>query len=842
MGLRLGKRLCAVVMVLVLCCGFGYLQAYGDDVAPSEGKSGEATTSQSTTPATADDGQAASVEVTTQSGAEEVEGAEPGAPQAHEEVPEAESTASEQQAREEERLRAERQAQQEEEERAAAQAKEEEEQRRQRDEQNEAKSRAEEEARAAQKAEEEAARARDEKKPADDAQKDKAQDAAAVGLEAQQNAIPTIHASGHVQRIGDTSYTSDNKGFVRIGTTGQSLRMEALGLSVQDARGTLLKGITYKAHVQGIGWQDWVGNGTLAGTRGEARRVEAIRIALSDELSGAYDIWYRVHIQRKGWLSWTNNGNIAGSVAQSLRMEAIELRLLPKGSAAPGDTGSAFVDGSGIGGSVHVQRIGWTSVKPGKHVTIGTVGQALRLEALRLSAVGFDLSGGLQYEAHVQRIGWQGMRSSGQTAGTEGQALRIEALRLSLTDELAAHYDVWYRVHVQSIGWLGWTSNGETAGTQGLSRRAEAIEIRLLGKGSGAPSSPDSALQNAFVDGNQAGVSYASYVDGSGWQGTVQNGATSGMANRGKRIESVSATLSAPGLGGGIEYRAHVQKEGWTGWKGSGQQVGTPKSGRRIEALGFRLTGMAAKTLSVWYRVYAQGIGWLGWTRDGADAGTSGQGRRAEAYQIRLAPRGGSAPGDTSNPFVSRTKHAHLVLIGDSRTCSLYDTQNDTDTFDLLATDSAGNTWSARVGAGFTWMRDEGVPRVENAIGADTAVVILMGVNDVALGSSAWNQYISYINQVAPRWIARGASVYYGSVGPIGMQTGDDDDGSGADYITNSGTITSWNNAMRAGLNTGCQYLDVYGALINDYSTADGTHYERATDRRFFSFIQNNVY
>lgn len=855
MSRLLGRRICFLVITLVLCCGASLLNAYGDEVASSVGENGKAVVTAGNANLAPEDGQGSASDVTTQDVADvtpkdvadQTESNASDAP-SDEALPKAEDPESEQLTTEEGESADARQAQLEEVARAEQMAREEM-AKRQAEEEIESQRRAGEEQRAAQQAQAEAERLKNESKADNpeaqekkDTNQDDAQDRMMEGLGAQKDALPSLRVSGHVQRIGDVSFTSDSNGFVHIGTSGQSLRLEAVGLSVQDAQGNVIKGISCKAHVQKIGWQDWVSDGVQAGTRGASRRLEAIRIALSGELENAYDIWYRVHIQRRGWLDWTSNGNVAGSVARGLRMEAIELKLVPKGSGAPGATGTPFVDGSGIGGEAHVQRIGWTSITSGKSVTIGTQGRSLRLEALRLTAVGFEWSGGVQYEAHVQRIGWQGMRSNMQVAGTEGQSLRIEALRLSLTGDLAAHYDVWYRVHAQTIGWLGWTSNGETAGTQGLSRRAEAIEIRLVDKGSGAPSSRDSVTENAFVNCGDMGVSYASYVGGSSWQGTVWNGATSGRENSGKRIESISAALNAAGLNGDIEYRVHVQSSGWTGWKKSGEEAGNPNSGKRIEAVGFRLTGMAARTMSVWYRVYAQGIGWLGWTRDGADAGTSSQGRRAEAYQVRLTSRVGAAPGDTANPFISQTKHAHMVLIGDSRTCSLYDTQYGGDSYDLLATDAAGNTWSARVGEGFAWMRDVGVPRVEDRIGADTAVVILLGVNDVANGAYSWNQYISYINEIAPRWIARGASVYYASLGPIGMQTGDDVDGSGPDMITNSGTITSWNNAMRAGLNTGCKYLDVYGALISDYRTVDGTHYDTATDRKLYSFIQNNVY
>ncbi|MBR3131767.1 peptidoglycan-binding protein LysM, partial [Candidatus Saccharibacteria bacterium] len=43
--------------------------------------------------------------------------------------------------------------------------------------------------------------------------------------------------------------------------------------------------IYYRAHVQNIGWQDWVKNGELAGTSGQSLRLEALEIKISAKLT-----------------------------------------------------------------------------------------------------------------------------------------------------------------------------------------------------------------------------------------------------------------------------------------------------------------------------------------------------------------------------------------------------------------------------------------------------------------------------------------------------------------------------------------------------------------------------
>lgn len=59
------------------------------------------------------------------------------------------------------------------------------------------------------------------------------------------------------------------------GTTGQSRRVEAIQIEIDP---TLNKKITYQAHVQNIGWMQWVNNNEVAGTTGQSRRLEAFII------------------------------------------------------------------------------------------------------------------------------------------------------------------------------------------------------------------------------------------------------------------------------------------------------------------------------------------------------------------------------------------------------------------------------------------------------------------------------------------------------------------------------------------------------------------------------------
>ncbi len=291
-------------------------------------------------------------------------------------------------------------------------------------------------------------------------------------------ASASVSYQAHVQNIGWQAAVKDG---ATAGTSGQSLRVEALKVSVAGAGcdGT----IQIRAHVQDIGWQNW---STTGGTTGQSKRVEAMQLRLTGELANRYDVYYRVHAQNYGWMGWAKNGASAGTEGYSLRLEAIQVKLVPKGGAAPGSTAGAFCKPAAtVEYQAHVQNIGWQATVSGG-ATAGTSGQSLRVEALRVSLAHADYSGGVQIRAHVQDIGWQGWSTTG---GTTGQSKRVEAMQICLTGEMANHYDVYYRVHAQNIGWMGWAKNGEQAGTAGYSYRLEAIQVKLVPKGSAPPGS-----------------------------------------------------------------------------------------------------------------------------------------------------------------------------------------------------------------------------------------------------------------------------------------------------------------------------------------------------------------
>ena len=127
------------------------------------------------------------------------------------------------------------------------------------------------------------------------------------------------------------------------GTTGRGLRMEALRVQLgsQAAQGS----VEARGHVSNLGWQGWSAGG--CGTEGQGLALEAVSLRLTGQAAETYDVWYRVHSADFGWMGWAKNGEEAGSQGFGRAAQAVEVRLLPKGSAAPGDTSGAFVNKSG---------------------------------------------------------------------------------------------------------------------------------------------------------------------------------------------------------------------------------------------------------------------------------------------------------------------------------------------------------------------------------------------------------------------------------------------------------------------------------------------------------------
>lgn len=168
-------------------------------------------------------------------------------------------------------------------------------------------------------------------------------------------------------------------------------------LMATPARAATPPPLTYAASVSGEGWLGSVSAGETAGTTGEARRMEALKISTDGmTVSG--------HVQGVGWQTAKTTPAVVGTTGQKLRLEAVRLK--------------STVAGFAVKCQAHVENLGWMP-PVGDGQVCGTTGRALRMEAVR---VWFESTGSTS--APVTTLGTikttesLSLRSSGSSSGS----------------------------------------------------------------------------------------------------------------------------------------------------------------------------------------------------------------------------------------------------------------------------------------------------------------------------------------------------------------------------------------------------------------------------------------
>ncbi|WP_440587037.1 leucine-rich repeat protein [Wujia sp.] len=332
----------------------------------------------------------------------------------------------------------------------------------------------------------------------------------------------TTRYTTHVQTYGwqgDENNTS--KWFTNgrmAGTSGQAKRLEGIKISVS---GNVNLGIQYTTHCQSYGWLPWSANGEMNGTEGEAKRLEAIKIQLTGADKEKYDVYYRVHAQSYGWLGWAKNGAPSGTAGYAKRLEGIQIVVLKKGASAPG------LNYAGVNATSGVHQAKSYIAKAGSSPVVGN-----QATSNTNPSVAGERNVNIAYRTHVQTYGWQGWKYNGQMSGTSGQAKRLEGINIKLTNKPYSG-SIVYTTHVQTYGWQGnennqntWRHDGQMSGTSGEAKRLEAIRINLTGE------------MAAHYD-----VYYRVHAQTYGWLNWAKNGEAAGTAGLAKRLEGIQIVL-----------------------------------------------------------------------------------------------------------------------------------------------------------------------------------------------------------------------------------------------------------------------------------------------------------
>ena len=338
--------------------------------------------------------------------------------------------------------------------------------------------------------------------------------------------------------------------------------------------------ITYETHVQDMGWQGKKENGETAGTEGQSKRLEAIKIN-SDNLPEGIKIKYKTHVQDIGWQEWKYNGEISGTEGQSKRLEAIKIELE---------------------------------------------------ETEEYS---------IMYRVHVQDIGWQEWKYDGETAGTEGQSKRLEAIEIKIVEKNAKvlmHLDeaengkIYYKN--EKINVRGWkmanVSNTKVVAyldgnalDENIIKYAERPDVIKGVNGYG------NAMQNPTPQ-------YSFEIDMTQLTPGQHTIEIDTIDKNGKVIGYIISKITYDTTFH-VSYSAHVQDVGWQGWKYDGEIAGTIAQSKRVEAVKIELEN--ADEYSIEYRTHVQDVGWTSWYIDGETSGSIGKSLRVEAVEIRIVPK-----------------------------------------------------------------------------------------------------------------------------------------------------------------------------------------------------------
>lgn len=385
-------------------------------------------------------------------------------------------------------------------------------------------------------------------------------------------------------------------------------------------------GVTYKTHVQDVGWQSWKKDGETAGTSGRSLRLEGIYI----KLNGTEDInvKYQTHIQDVGWQDWKKSGEFSGTEGRSLRLEGIRIEL-------------ENTEKYSIAYRVHVQDIGWQDWKYDGEMA-GTQGRSLRLEAIEIKIVDKIQKAKLCIDTKIKDVYYKNeiIEVAGWKMGTK-KDMQLKVL-IDDKNNVITEKDISYRERpdvIKAVEGYGTKIENPTPGfkfqlkSNDLEEGNHTIKVIVVAANG---ETKTSYCKKISID-KQMHIYYQTHVQNIGWQNYKLDGDTAGTSGQSLRLEALK--IKGVNLPEGVEvkYKTHIQNIGWQDWKTNDELSGTSGQSLRLEALKIKLKG--TDEYSIMYRTHVENIGWQDWCYDGETAGTEGNSYRLEAIQIKIVPK-----------------------------------------------------------------------------------------------------------------------------------------------------------------------------------------------------------
>lgn len=160
---------------------------------------------------------------------------------------------------------------------------------------------------------------------------------------------------------------------------------------------------------------------------------------------------------------------------------------------------------------------------------------------------------------------------------------------------------------------------------------------------------------------------------------------------------------------------------------------------------------------------------------------------------------------------------AGVIFVGDSRFRAMAN----------IATDNS-DLWECSSTGDYNWLTGTAFTDVDPRVGKGTKVFISIGINDL----TQYQSYASAIVAKAQEWNARGATVYFVSVGPVGSDS----------YILNQDIVNYNTYLYQSFANAGVYYIDAYNYLVQaGYDTTDGENYTDATSMALYNYINSLI-
>jgi uncharacterized protein YjdB len=275
-----------------------------------------------------------------------------------------------------------------------------------------------------------------------------------------------IQYRAYVQDLGWLPWQDEGN---QAGTTDQGRRLEALEFRIVS--GSTQSRIRYRSHISGVGWEsEWRYDGATSGSAGST--IEAIQVGL-ENAGSTNNLATEVYAQEWGWLGFVRDFWIAGTVGQARRVEAFHayMRTTPQELNCNGcAVKMAYM--------AYIQDNAWNQGWKRTPDYAGTEGQQLRVEAFKVVLYNAPEGMGIEYRANVEGE-WRDWRRNGEDAGTTGEAKEINAVEMRLINPHPGTV-LSYGAHFENLGWLEYAADNPSRNNPILGNPSDRMRLEAL--------------------------------------------------------------------------------------------------------------------------------------------------------------------------------------------------------------------------------------------------------------------------------------------------------------------------------------------------------------------------